>query len=126
MCCLFLAAFGIGPRFALLLWWVFGDRVSFAFDSWVWPLLGLLLAPWTTLFYLLTWSAVGGVSGWDWLFIGFGVLLDVASYSSKYVKAQYDGRYGTSARGLAPARSRSRADRQGQYASPAYSERGNQ
>ena len=68
---------------------------SFAFDSWVWPLLGLLLAPWTTLFYLLTWSAVGGVSGWDWLFIGFGVMLDVASYSSKYVKAQYDTRYST-------------------------------
>ena len=93
VCCLFLAAFGIGPRFALLLWWVFGDRVSFAFDSWVWPLLGLLLAPWTTLFWLLTWSAVGGVSGWDWLFVGFGVMLDVASYSSKYVKAQYDTRY---------------------------------
>ena len=112
VCCLFLAAFGIGPRFALLLWWVFGDRVSFAFDSWVWPLLGLLLAPWTTLFYLLTWSAVGGVSGLDWLFIGFGVLLDVASYSSKFVKAQYDSRYSYSHHPRSsPARSRSRVDR---------------
>lgn len=97
VCCLFLAAFGLGPRFALLLWWIFGDRVGAAFDSWVWPLLGLLLLPWTTLCYLLMWTAVGGVSGLEWLFVGFGVLLDVASYSSKYVKAQYDSRYPTAA-----------------------------
>ena len=36
-----------------------------------------------------------GVSGLEWLFVGLGVMLDVASYSSKYVKAQYDTRYST-------------------------------
>ena len=92
MCCLFLAAFGLGPRIALLLWWLFGDRVSAAFDSWVWPLLGLLFLPWTTLFYVLMWSAVGGVSGAEWLFVGLGFLLDLASYSSRYAKSMYDGR----------------------------------
>lgn len=89
MCCLFLAAFGLGPRFALLLWWLFGDRVDAAFDSWIWPLLGLLLLPWTTLFYLLMWSAVGGVSGAEWLFVALGVLFDLASYGSRYAKSMY-------------------------------------
>ena len=93
MCCFFLAAFGLGPRIALLLWWIFGDRVGAAFDSWIWPLLGLLFLPWTTFMYVVVWSAPGGVSGWEWLVVAFGVLLDVASYSSRYTKSMYDSRY---------------------------------
>ena len=95
VCCLFLAAFGLGPRVALLLWWLFGDRVDAAFGSWLWPLLGLLFLPWTTLLYVLMWSAVGGVSGAEWLVVALGVLLDLASYSSRYAKARYDSRYPT-------------------------------
>ena len=34
MCCLALTAGVIGPRFALLLWWIFGDKVDAAFSSW--------------------------------------------------------------------------------------------
>ena len=68
MCCLALSAGFIGPRFALLLWWIFGDKVDAAFSSWIWPLLGLLFLPWTTLAYVLAWGPVYGVSGfWGWL-----------------------------------------------------------
>lgn len=95
VCCLFLAAFGLGPRIALLLWWLFGDRVDAAFDSWILPLLGLLFFPWTTLAYVLMWSAVGGVSGAEWLVVALGVVLDIASYSSRYTKSKYDSRYPT-------------------------------
>ena len=56
MCCVALLAFGLGPRIALLAIWLFGDRVDFAFDSWIWPLLGLFLLPWTTLMYVLVWG----------------------------------------------------------------------
>ena len=45
MCCVALLAFGFGPRLALLLVWIFGDRVDRAFDSWIWPFLGLLFLP---------------------------------------------------------------------------------
>lgn len=93
MCCLFLVAFGIGPRIALLTWWIFGERVDAAFDSWLLPLLGLLFLPWTTIFYVLMWGPVDGVSGVDWLIVGLGVVLDIASYTSRYAKAQYDRRY---------------------------------
>ena len=56
MCCAVLLAFGLGPRLALVLVWIFDDRIERAFDSWVWPLLGLLLLPWTTLMYILVWA----------------------------------------------------------------------
>ena len=37
------------PRFVLAVWWLFGSKVCYAFGSWVWPLLGLVFLPWTTL-----------------------------------------------------------------------------
>ena len=81
MCCLALIAGLIGPRIALFIWWVFGDKVDKAFDGWVWPLLGLIFLPWTTLAYVLMWSPVGGVEGWEWLVVALGVALDIGSYS---------------------------------------------
>ena len=56
MCCLALSAGFIGPRFALLMWWIFGDKVDAAFSSFFWPLLGLLILPWTTIAYVLAWG----------------------------------------------------------------------
>ena len=50
-----------------------------AFQSWLWPVLGLLFVPFTTLMYVAV--APGGVAGWDWLWIGLAVLADIASYS---------------------------------------------
>jgi hypothetical protein len=88
MCCLLLIAGGLGPRIAVLAWWIFGDKVDVAFDGWVLPLLGLLLLPWTTLFYVLIWS-VGGVSGAEWLFVALGVVLDIATYGARSAKARY-------------------------------------
>ena len=67
MCCLALIAGFIGPRVALFIWWVFGSKVDAAFDSWVWPLLGLVFLPWTTLAYVIAWGPLEGVSGLGWL-----------------------------------------------------------
>ena len=83
MCCVALIAAGIGPRIALGLVWIFGDRVEMAFSSWVWPLLGLLFLPWTTLMYVLAWGPLDGVSGWGWVLVALGAVLDVATYSSR-------------------------------------------
>jgi hypothetical protein len=88
MCCLLLLATGLGPRIALAAWWIFGDKVDVAFDTWIWPLLGLLLLPWTTLFYVIIWS-VGGVSGAEWLFVALGFALDIATYSARSARARY-------------------------------------
>ena len=89
MCCLALLALGLGPRLVLVLMWIFGDRVDLAFDSAIWPILGILVLPWTTLFYVLAWSAVGGVSGAEWLLVLLGVVLDLATYGARSARARY-------------------------------------
>ena len=95
MCCFFLLLAGFGPRIALLFVWIFGDRVDRAFGSWVWPLLGLIFLPWTTLMWVIAWSPVVGVSGfWDWLLVAIGVGLDIATYSARSARQRYAA-YGT-------------------------------
>jgi hypothetical protein len=93
MCCLVLTAGVLGPRIALLAWWIFGDKVDAAFDSWIWPLLGLLFLPWTTLMFVIAWGPLNGVSGAGWLLVALGVALDIATYSARSAKARYRGAY---------------------------------
>jgi hypothetical protein len=83
MCCL-IAALGLfGPRIALVLTWIFGDKVQIAFhNGWLVPLLGLLILPWTTLAYVLAFAPVRGVTSAGWLLVALGVLLDIGSYTS--------------------------------------------
>lgn len=83
MCCLFAGLALLGPRVLLLGMWIFGNRVDLAFDTWVWPLLGLAVAPWTTVCYVLAWQP-GGIAGfWDVALILLGVTLDVMTYASR-------------------------------------------
>ena len=73
MCCFAIIMLGLGPRFAVIAWWIFGDRVELAFDGWVLPLLGVLFLPWTTLMYLIVWSPIAGATGADWILVRLGV-----------------------------------------------------
>jgi hypothetical protein len=93
MCCLFASMVFLGPRFAFVLVWIFGERVQLAFDSWVWPLLLLIFLPWTGLAYILMWSAIGGVSGWEWIVVALGFVADLATYSARQAKQRYETRY---------------------------------
>jgi hypothetical protein len=90
MCCLVTILLLFGPRLALLGWWAmdparfnlaFGTwphPFQLAFPLWVWPLVGAILVPWTTLAYLVVFP--GGVVGLDWLWLGFGLLVDLGSH----------------------------------------------
>jgi len=87
MCCLFGTMALLGPRAAVLVWWLIDtDRWRAAFDNFFWAFLGFLFLPWTTL--ALVAVAGNGVLGFDWIILGLGLLLDVASYSS----SAYGGR----------------------------------
>ena len=89
MCCAVLLAFGIGPRIAVVLVWIFGNRVELAFDSWWLPLLGLIVLPWTTLMYLIawSWSPGTGVTGLEWILVVLGVAFDLMTYGSRQAKS---------------------------------------
>ena len=97
MGCLASGAAAFLPRFILAVWWLFGNKVDDAFGSWVWPLLGLVFLPWTTLAIVIAWQP-GGVSGnGDVLLIVIGVALDIVTYmhrfAAKAVQTQYKSRY---------------------------------
>jgi hypothetical protein len=72
----------ISPRLALFLLWILGDVLSRAFSSWILPLLGFFLLPWTTLAYAAIWSWAPGhhLSVFDWLFVVLAFLIDLGSY----------------------------------------------
>lgn len=80
MCCILTVMSLIGPRAATLVWWLFDQaRWEDAFSSFFWTLLGFVFAPWTTLSYVLVFN--GGVNGFDWLWLGIGILLDVGNWA---------------------------------------------
>ena len=82
-CCLVAVVGSFFPRIALLLMWIFTTYVDRAFTSFVWPLLGLIFLPYTTILYCLAFSpAAGGVVGANWIWVVIGVLLDIMSYGS--------------------------------------------
>jgi len=70
------------PRFALFMMWVFGyDKMALAMDSFILGLLGFLLLPYTTVFYILAYAPQGGVSGFGWFIVVFGFLLDISAHA---------------------------------------------
>ena len=84
MCCVFTILIFLGPRFAGPLRWLLQPArwvgALGAFQTWIWPLLGLIFLPWTTLMYVIV--APGGINGlWEWLFIGLAVIADIGSYT---------------------------------------------
>jgi hypothetical protein len=66
MGCLLALLAGFAPRVALALVWIFTNWVDRAFNGFLIPLLGLIVFPYATLFYVLAYSPVtGGLAGWD-------------------------------------------------------------
>jgi hypothetical protein len=82
MCCILTLLLLLGPRAALIIWWLANpSRFSAAFNNMILPILGIIFFPFTTLFYLFIFSPFHGVSGLGWVLIIIGILLDVSSYS---------------------------------------------
>ena len=83
MCCLFTTLVLFGPRLGILVWWLLEPgRWNLAFQSFLWPFLGFLFLPWTTLMYVAVytiWSP--GLQGFDWIWLGLGLLADISSYT---------------------------------------------
>jgi hypothetical protein len=79
MGCLFAIFAGLFPRLALFIIWIARPRlVDAAFDTWIFPLLGIVFLPFGTLMYVLLYTPGVGLTGWEWFWVVFAALLDVA------------------------------------------------
>ena len=82
-CLVVLLAF-ISPRLALFAIFLFSNLLSRAFDSWLVPLLGFFLLPWTTLAYAVMWSASSNqVNGFEWFIVILAFIVDLGSYANR-------------------------------------------
>jgi len=90
-CCLGVLLLGGAPRIALLFWWFMDPaRVDVTFrgwsttvgsitaPQWIWPLVGLLLLPWTTVAYIFV--SPGGLTTLEWAVIAIALLLDLSTH----------------------------------------------
>ena len=79
MCCFYTVLIFLGPRAAIIVWWLVDPvRWQTTFNTFFWPLLGFLFLPWSTLMCVLV--APGGVNSWDFLWLGLAVLADISMY----------------------------------------------
>ena len=94
MCCLTTLVLVLASRIAIFVWWL-EDRPLFtrafqnwslpgtiAIPVWIWTLLGAIFLPWTTLAYLIVFP--GGVTGYEWIVLGIGLLIDLAGHGGSY------------------------------------------
>ena len=80
MGCLIALLAAFAPRVTLALLWIFTDLVDRAYSTFLLPLLGLIVLPYTTLFYVLAYQPVAGVTGWGWFFVSLGFLFDIGHW----------------------------------------------
>jgi hypothetical protein len=83
MPCLFALFAGFFPRLAtLFIWLARPNMFSAAFNgSWLWPILGIIFLPFTTLMYVILWSPGIGLTTYDWFWLIMAVVLDVMHWA---------------------------------------------
>lgn len=72
----------LAPRFALFCLWIFSNRMTVAFDRFVIGFIGFLVLPFTTLMWALAYAPSGGVHGFGWILVAFGLFLDLGNYGN--------------------------------------------
>jgi hypothetical protein len=77
MCCVLALLAFLGPRLAIFLLWLFTTYLSRAFDTFLWPFLGFLFLPWTTIAFAIAQNDLGGSTGIGLLVIVIGFLVDI-------------------------------------------------
>jgi hypothetical protein len=65
------------PRLAIILVVIFSDYIGQAYQTWIWPLLGFIFMPLTTLAYAWAINAHGSVSGIYLVVVVVAALIDL-------------------------------------------------
>ncbi|MDB5172137.1 MAG: hypothetical protein JWN51_910 [Phycisphaerales bacterium] len=81
-CLVVIILFGF-PRLGLFLFWLLTTYIQTAFQTRIWPFLGFLFLPYTTLAYMWAANATDHQISGGWVFlIVLGVIFDLASTGS--------------------------------------------
>lgn len=85
MGCLLALLSAFAPRLVFIMIWIARpEYVDAVFGSVLWPILGLIFLPFTTLVWLFLDQPPFGVTGFDWFWIGLAVILDLGHYGNTY------------------------------------------
>ena len=87
-CCLGIFAL-LFPRGALVLMWLFSYTAT-AFQTYIWPLLGFIFLPYTTVFYAVAINEIGEITGLGLVLVLLGFFLDIGTHGGS---ARSGGRY---------------------------------
>jgi hypothetical protein len=79
MPCLIALAGLFFPRLVLAILFLFTGYLGAAYQTVLWPVLGFILMPFTTLAYAVAMNSMGGMSGGGVVLVVIGVLLDLGS-----------------------------------------------
>lgn len=94
MSCLSTILLGLGSRIAVVCWWYFDPKnIDKAFKNWgipgtigvpnwIWPVLGLIFIPCTTLAYLFLYP--DGIVGYEWVVIIIALIIDLTGHGGSY------------------------------------------
>jgi hypothetical protein len=85
--CLLALMGAFAPRLLFLIIWIARPAyVDAVFDTFVFPLLGLIFLPFTTLLWVLLDAPPTGIDGFDWFWIFIAVLMDLSHYATAYTQ----------------------------------------
>jgi hypothetical protein len=70
----------IAPRLVMMLILIFTDWFGAAYETVIWPLLGFLFLPYTTLAYMAAMLKGGGVSGFWLVLVVVAAIVDVGHW----------------------------------------------
>jgi uncharacterized membrane protein affecting hemolysin expression len=81
-CCLVVGIITASPRLILLGLWLFTDYLTRAGITFLWGLIGFLVAPCTTMAYAIAQNEFTGLHGWGVVIFAAGIILDILIYYS--------------------------------------------
>jgi hypothetical protein len=74
-----LLTFSLFPRLWIVAYWIFGNSLDHAYSSWIIPVIGFFILPWTTVVYAWMWAiSSDAVTGWEWLPVAVAFVLDAS------------------------------------------------
>ncbi|MBL8963898.1 MAG: hypothetical protein KF787_13345 [Phycisphaeraceae bacterium] len=81
MGCLLAAIALMFPRLVIIILVIAGDYMSRAYETTIWPILGFVFLPYTTLAYAICQNEGGGIQGWWIALLVLAILSDLGCWS---------------------------------------------